>query len=106
MKIRAIFEDGLFRPIEELSLPNGAEVEFEPRVVEEARTREESLPEYLKWLHGRTPEEIEETRRQVCAISSPTTPLPPGKTFSDMVEGKWPGDETDEQVHAALERLS
>lgn len=104
MTIQAIYENGVFKPIEEVSLPDGSKVEFEPRVIEEARTREESLQAYLKWLHGRTPEEIEETRRRAYALSPPTTPLPPGKTLSDMVEGKWPGGETDEQVHEALER--
>ena len=33
-------------------------------------------------------------------------PLPPGKTLEDVVMGQWPGDETDEVVFAALEKLS
>jgi predicted DNA-binding antitoxin AbrB/MazE fold protein len=31
--IHAIFEDGLFRPREPVGLPEGSEVEFEPRIV-------------------------------------------------------------------------
>ena len=33
-------------------------------------------------------------------------PLPPGKTLEDMIAGKWPGNETDEQINTALEDLS
>ena len=32
--------------------------------------------------------------------------LPEGKTLEDVVVGMWPGDETDEEIFAALERLS
>lgn len=31
--IHAIFEDGVFRPSEPVGLPEGSEVEFEPRIV-------------------------------------------------------------------------
>jgi predicted DNA-binding antitoxin AbrB/MazE fold protein len=106
MKIRAIYEHGLFRPIEEILLPDGAEVEFESRVVEESADDTPSAERYVQWLRSRTPEEIEATWDRLLSISRPAAPFPPGKTLSDMVEGKWPGDETDEQVHAALERLS
>ena len=34
--IHAIFEDGVFRPIEPVDLPERTRVEFEPRVVDEA----------------------------------------------------------------------
>lgn len=32
--IHAIFEDGVFRPREPVQLPEGSEVEFEPRIVQ------------------------------------------------------------------------
>ncbi|RJP36724.1 MAG: DUF104 domain-containing protein [Phycisphaerales bacterium] len=32
--IHAIFEDGVFRPFEPVGLPEGSEVEFEPRLVQ------------------------------------------------------------------------
>jgi len=54
----------------------------------------------------RSPEEKAEVRAHALATYPPRRPLPPGKTFSDVVSGKWPGDETDEQVNAALEELS
>ena len=64
------------------------------------------LAQELDWLGSRTPADIEETRRRLFSHSPQPRPIPDGKTLSDMVEGKWPGDETDEEVHAALERLS
>ncbi len=35
--VHAIFENGVFRPKEPISLPEKCEVEFEPRVVDEAK---------------------------------------------------------------------
>ena len=97
--IRAIYKNGVFQPKEPVSLPEGAEVIVEP-------TTESALEREIRWLTSRTPEEIEEARARIAEKSRPPRPLPEGKTLSDMVEGKWPGDETDEQVHEALERLS
>jgi hypothetical protein len=55
---------------------------------------------------NRTPEEIEAAREEAFRHVIPGLPLPPGKTLEDMVAGKWPGDETDEEIAAALEQLS
>ena len=57
-------------------------------------------------MMNRTPEEIEATRAQLFAEMEPPRPLPPGKTLEDMISGKWPGDETEEEVLRALEKLS
>jgi hypothetical protein len=64
------------------------------------------LEHELAWLTGRSAEDVAEARRRLLALSPPARPIPEGKTLSDVVEGQWPGDETDEQVRAALERLS
>lgn len=32
--VHAVFENGVFRPLEQIQLPNGANVEFEPRVIQ------------------------------------------------------------------------
>ncbi|MBP3957701.1 hypothetical protein J8F10_20820 [Gemmata sp. G18] len=64
------------------------------------------LEQELAWLANRSEADKEEARRRLSAIIPPPTPIPEGKTLSDMVEGKWPGDETNEQIRAALERLS
>ena len=103
--IHAIYENGVFKPKGPVSLPEGAEVVFEPQAVEEPTALEREIA-WAESLKHRTPEEIEEARRRIDARSPPPRPLPPGKTLSDMVEGTWPGDETDEQIREALERLS
>jgi hypothetical protein len=54
----------------------------------------------------RTPEQMLADRADVLAGVRKGAPLPPGKTLDDVVKGKWPGDETDEQIRAALEELS
>lgn len=53
----------------------------------------------------RTPEQIAQAQERANAIR-PVHEVPAGKTLFDMVAGKWPGDETDEEVNGALERLS
>ena len=60
----------------------------------------------LDWLANRTAEEKAQTLAELLAASRPARPLPEGKTLADVLEGQWPGDETDEQVREALERLS
>ncbi|HEX5084026.1 MAG TPA: hypothetical protein VFY40_18410 [Blastocatellia bacterium] len=57
-------------------------------------------------MTNRTPEEIEETRARIFQEMVSPLPLPPGKTLADILYGQWPGDETDEEVLAALEKLS
>ena len=77
--------------------------EIETSLAEDAKPAWERVAD---WLANRTPEEIEATRRRLDAASRPPRPLPEGKTLSDMVCGTWPGDETDEEIAGALERLS
>ena len=57
-------------------------------------------------MMNRTPEEIEATRARLFAEMVPPREIPEGKTLEDMICGKWPGDETDEEVLRALEKLS
>lgn len=64
------------------------------------------LTEAIARLKNRTPEQVAADRDRLLALSPPPRPLPPGKTWIDMVVGQWPGDETDEQVREALEKLS
>jgi len=60
----------------------------------------------IRRLRNRTEEEILATRARILAASPPPRPLPEGKTFNDVIEGTWPGDETDEEIDAILEDLS
>jgi len=66
----------------------------------------EAVREYIERIANRTPEEIEANRVASIAASPKPRPLPPGKTLADVMCGKWPGDETDEQVLDALEEMS
>lgn len=97
--IQAVYLNGVFKPKEPVSLPEGCEVTVEP-VADSPLARE------IRWATSRTPEQIEQARERLLKASRPARPLPEGKTLADVVEGQWPGDETDEQVRDALERLS
>ncbi|MBA4188082.1 MAG: hypothetical protein C0467_08685 [Planctomycetaceae bacterium] len=64
------------------------------------------LEHELAWLAERSAGDIAKTRCRLFGLTPPAAVLPEGKTVSDMVEGRWPGDETDQQVRDALDRLS
>jgi hypothetical protein len=66
----------------------------------------DALERAIAQMMNRTPEEVEETRARLFQEMEPPRPLPPGKTLFDVVCGQWPGDETDEEVFAALAKLS
>lgn len=63
------------------------------------------LEEAVKRITSRTPEQIMADRERLLASSPPARPLPEGKTLFDVVEGTWPGDQTDEEIRIMLERL-
>lgn len=65
-----------------------------------------ALARAISAMISRTPEEIKAAQRRAIAEFRPENELPPGQTIFDAVCGKWPGDETDEEVFEALERLS
>ena len=76
--IRAIYENGVFKPTGPIDLPEGTEVTFEPRpVVPPPEPDEDYDPHFLErelaWLASRTEADQEETRRRLAARS-----LPPG----------------------------
>jgi|SRR5579862_2343316 len=66
------------------------------------QTYEEALAQAI----NRTPEQIAEARARVLQASPAPRELPEGKTLEEVVMGQWPGDETDEQILEALEKLS
>ena len=57
-------------------------------------------------LVNRTEAEMLASRARVMKTVRLGRPLPEGKTVLDMIEGTWPGDETDERIFEALEGLS
>lgn len=68
--------------------------------------RFESYEEALMHATNRTTDEVAEARTRLLIASPTPRQIPNGKTLEDMIVGKWPGDETDEQIIEALERLS
>ena len=65
-----------------------------------------SLEAEVARMNSRTPEEVAAVRERLLAVTPPPRELPDGKNIFDVVMGKWPGDETDEQISTALEKLS
>jgi hypothetical protein len=102
--------------------------EIEKRLRQQANGRGESLETYLRflvekeaggasevadnltqgliWLTKRGAEEIQAAQQRILQSSPPPRELPAGKTLIDMVEGKWPGSETDAEIREALDRMS
>jgi hypothetical protein len=66
----------------------------------------DTLAQGVAWLTHRTAEEVHTARQRILAASPPPRELPAGKTVLDLVEGKWPGAETDAKIRDALDRLS
>lgn len=57
-------------------------------------------------MTSRTPEQVAEAQVRAIETYLPRRPVPAGKTLAELVCGQWPGDETDEQIEAALSELS
>ncbi len=75
-------------------------------VAPDAPGEPESLQAAVEWITSRTPEQITSARERLLAAAPAPRDLPDGATVLDAVMGRWPGDESDEEVNAALERLS
>jgi hypothetical protein len=71
-----------------------------------ANGRPDALTLAVQRLTNRAPTEIIAEREQILKSARRGRPLPEGKTLLEVVEGSWPGDETDEEIRTALERLS
>lgn len=69
-------------------------------------TRSRPLDRALTHLVSRSPEEVAEARERALQKYLPDRPLPRGKTFAEVLSGRWPGDGTNEQIVAALDELS
>lgn len=67
---------------------------------------DDALSAAIKRMTSRTPAEIQADREAVLKTSRKARPLPEGKTLFDVVEGTWPGEETDEEIREMLEKLS
>jgi hypothetical protein len=91
-------------------------VDLPPAIVEqlrEAATRAgQDIDEYLKSLvedrlRLLALEALKERKPpQTLAELKPRIPPPPGSNGLDQIIGRWPGDESDAEIDAALEELS
>lgn len=66
----------------------------------------DALAQAMAALKSRTPEQIAAARHQLYEAATPPRQMPEGQNVFDVVGGQWPGDETDEEVFAALKKLS
>ena len=57
-------------------------------------------------MMNRTPEEAAAARARLFQQSRAPREIPNGQTLDDVVYGKWPDAETEEEVLEALEKLS
>ena len=64
----------------------------------------DALARAVAAMINRTPEQRRAARERAIREFRPEYDLPPGKTIFDVV--KWPGDETEEEIFAALDELS
>ncbi len=64
------------------------------------------LSQGLEWLTRRGAEEVRAARERILGASPPPRDIPAGQTVLDVVEGKWPGTETDAEIRDALDRIS
>jgi hypothetical protein len=86
------------------ALTESTEVVFDPRLVSPMPNI--MLDKDIHWLTHMSDTERLRHRADIMQASRPAKPLPEGKTLADIVQGQWPGDETDEEIKAALKRLS
>jgi hypothetical protein len=64
------------------------------------------LRQGMEWLTRRGAEEVRAARERILNSSSPPREVPAGKSVLDVVEGMWPGTETDTEIRDALDRIS
>ena len=98
--------------IAELGLHSGdtLQVQIETIRATETQTPKEQeqtpLERAVYEMTSRTPEQLAQAQLRAMELYPPRRTPPPGKTLADMVSGKWPGDETEEQIQQALAELS
>ncbi|MFN3652014.1 MAG: hypothetical protein ACK47B_20760 [Armatimonadota bacterium] len=86
--------------------------EWEDRLREEAAEAGKEPGEYVSELLKRqlVLHELEALKQrkppQSLADLKPKRPAPPGQSWIAAIVGKWPGDESDEEVERILEEMS
>lgn len=94
--------------VEELGLHPGDEVHVrvEPAGDPGIRMHSSTLSRARFAMTHRTPEQIADAQALAMKTYQPLRTVPDGKTLADVISGKWPGNETDEEIEAALQDLS
>ncbi len=69
-------------------------------------SRDDALSLAVQRLVGRSQEQKALDRERLLKSTPEPRPIPEGKTLFDVVEGTWPGEETEEQICDMLERMS
>jgi hypothetical protein len=99
--------------LEEIAAENGQRpADYVRHLVEQSvdgpKLSEEPSPlrQVVSEMTHRTPEQIAQAQARAMQTYLPRRPVPPGKTLAEIVSGQWPGQETDEQIKAALDDLS
>lgn len=86
--------------------------ELEARLHEQAARQGQAAPEYVRHV---VEQELmqqalhalwERTPPQTVAELRARVPSPPGTSWIEHVRGKWPGEESDEEIAEALRELS
>lgn len=91
--------------VEELGIHPGDKVRVSVEtIVETGRTS--VLSRARRAMISRSPERTAEAQALAMDLYQPFRAVPPGKTLEDVVSGQWPGDESDDQIEAALQELS
>jgi|GEM_PF-5061767 len=72
----------------------------------EADGSSDAIAKAVTRIQSRTPEQVLADRERILGLTPTPRAIPEDKTLFDVVEGTWPGDETEEQIRASLEKLS
>ena len=72
----------------------------------EADTSDALLRQGIEWLTSRSADEVRAARERILGAAPSPRDVPAGKSILDIVEGKWPGTETDAEIRDALDRIS
>ena len=76
-----------------------------PKKAVRGHVSEDLLAEAVTRMTRRT-RDVSDAQARAAEFIRPGKPLAPGQTIFDAVGGKWPGDETDQQLSEALRKLS
>lgn len=108
-----IYKGGAFFPLSPLQgVFEGDKVQISLlniiRAIPEEAEDPGALDRAIAKMMNRTPEEAEAEAARVRLFQRSRAPreIPNGQTLNDVVYGKWPGEESEEEVLAALEKLS